>query len=1012
VVAVTLLDRLSTLGKERSGYVLDSLAEHLAAAGRHDRLRRLFADDHWMTARFEAAYAVYDDYLADLTLAWDAAQNATETAVQHEEEPVALLDCIRYALIWTSINSLSRNFSPELVARAVEVGVMEPTRALSIGRRVPDADQQTHLLARVLATGSLTSQQQEVARRVALDAVRTLDRTGKRAEALVTIAPYLGPELASEALEIARGVAEDYRAAALAAVAPLLDDERRSVASEALHAINLTPQWRRSGAWSELVASLDRTLLDEALRQARVADPKERVYGLAALGGQFAEPRRSEIFADALAALRLISSDKDRIYALSRTIGQFDGPTLPEVATLTLETALGLPLFDSDNDAPQIVGLTAAAPFLAGQELERAVEAALAIPNFKGVNERVKLLAALAARLTGARRSTVVRAALEIARKPQDPGLSEGSWEVQPLLYVAPLLAGEDRTAALRAVLDRALALPSLKQENELVNPRFQALALAAPQLDGQLLAEALASVRDIDDAEARSTGLAGLSSRLGQPARREVAGAALRAVAAVGDSTIRQRVIVAVAPLLPTELLGEALEAANSIRWDLARGDALAAVNPALPPELADRALGYAVAIEFGPARARALTALVPALPEESLDRAIKAAWATDWEPGRTQALAAIADRLTGTRRRRLLDETLSWYADNRHHDRSADMLAALAAHVTGELAAMELQFALQVGSSFGMAQVLEALIPNLPKDLLPQVVEVVPSAGTSRNRLCALLAPGLDGQILNRLFAVAVGRKRDIFAADCIKALSPYLSPKLLDRAILVAAKMDNPTARTVVLEAIGPQLDERRARTAFKIARAIRREPVMRASAMAAVTPRLPGCDLDSGLASTVAAALALDGPWPRAHILAKLVPRLTGEARRTVLEQAVQALLSLLQSGGWQHPADPLLALLPNLDGPQLRTAVLMLLTITDLDERARALDRAPLPTGGVGAVAVRLALADYLQVARQLQRADLIRSLALPIFAPPFLTPAMVESIARTIIEICWNWNWQ
>jgi hypothetical protein len=52
------------------------------------------------------------------------------------------------------------------------------------------------------------------------------------------------------------------------------------------------------------------------------------------------------------------------------------------------------------------------------------------------------------------------------------------------------------------------------------------------------------------------------------------------------------------------------------------------------------------------------------------------------------------------------------------------------------------------------------------------------------------------------------------------------------------------------------------------------------------------------------------------------------------------------------------------------------------------------------------------LADYLQTARRLPRADLIRSLALPIFAPPFLSPAMVESIARTTIEICWDWNWQ
>ena len=183
-------------------------------------------------------------------------------------------------------------------------------------------------------------------------------------------------------------------------------------------------------------------------------------------------------------------------------------------------------------------------------------------------------------------------------------------------------------------------------------------------------------------------------------------------------------------------------------------------------------------------------------------------------------------------------------------------------------------------------------------------------------------------------------------------------------------------------------------------------------MRAGAMAAVVPRLTGRDLDDGLASTVAAGLALDQLGPRAHVLAALVPCLTGGARHSVLEQAVQASLNLLHGGRWRAPADPLLALLPDLDGPQLRTAVLALLMMTDLNERDRALNEARLPTDGEGAAAIRLALADYLQTARRLPRADLIRSLALPIFAPPFLSTAMVESIARTTIEICWDWNWQ
>jgi hypothetical protein len=263
----------------------------------------------------------------------------------------------------------------------------------------------------------------------------------------------------------------------------------------------------------------------------------------------------------------------------------------------------------------------------------------------------------------------------------------------------------------------------------------------------------------------------------------------------------------------------------------------------------------------------------------------------------------------------------------------------------------------------------------------------------------------------LLDRLFTTAVGRQRDISTAKCIEELSPYLSPELLDRAISVAAKM-KPVARAVVLEALGPHLDEQRARAAFKIARAIRRDPEMRARAMAAVAPRLPGRDLESGRTATVTAALALDKPWPRARVLVAMLPQLTGEARHTVLDQAVQASLSLLRSGPWLVPADPLLALLPDLDGSQLRAAVLTLLTMTDLTERTRALNQARWPADPASAAAVRLALGDYLQAARRMPRADLIRSLALPVFNSPFISPVTVERIAKTTIEICSDWNWQ
>jgi aerobic-type carbon monoxide dehydrogenase small subunit (CoxS/CutS family) len=76
-----------------------------------------------MHVRVPQSGYVYSGYLADLNAAWQRAHNATERQVDANEEPSHLADCVRYALIRTSIKSLAGNYNVELVAGAVEVGL-------------------------------------------------------------------------------------------------------------------------------------------------------------------------------------------------------------------------------------------------------------------------------------------------------------------------------------------------------------------------------------------------------------------------------------------------------------------------------------------------------------------------------------------------------------------------------------------------------------------------------------------------------------------------------------------------------------------------------------------------------------------------------------------------------------------------------------------------------------------------------------------------------------------------
>jgi hypothetical protein len=116
------IDEWSQLSPDEP-YLWNHLAYHLVQAGRTAELRELFADDRWLQARVPHDGYIYDGYIADLMAAWQLAHAEAERQVLPEECGGGLADCVRFALIRTSINSLAANYVPELVAQAVAVGL-------------------------------------------------------------------------------------------------------------------------------------------------------------------------------------------------------------------------------------------------------------------------------------------------------------------------------------------------------------------------------------------------------------------------------------------------------------------------------------------------------------------------------------------------------------------------------------------------------------------------------------------------------------------------------------------------------------------------------------------------------------------------------------------------------------------------------------------------------------------------------------------------------------------------
>jgi hypothetical protein len=218
------------------GYLYNHLVYHLKATQNYPELKTLFDNHEWLHVRVPQSGYTYEGYIADVMTAWkDFADLETQRQIEAKEEPMAFADCLRYALIRTSLNSLAGNYVPELVVRAVETGLWTARRALSVVANVPDAEQKAKLYTSLLQTGKLSETEREMAAKNGLLTVAAIQDEESRARALGALAPYLAEETRVQALTqgLAAALAiqdKEHRARALAALARHLTGEAREQA--------------------------------------------------------------------------------------------------------------------------------------------------------------------------------------------------------------------------------------------------------------------------------------------------------------------------------------------------------------------------------------------------------------------------------------------------------------------------------------------------------------------------------------------------------------------------------------------------------------------------------------------------------------------------------------------------------------------------------------------------------------------------------------------------------------
>ncbi|MET8760778.1 hypothetical protein [Lentzea sp. NPDC004782] len=359
--------------------------------------------------------------------------------------------------------------------------------------------------------------------------------------AIAALAPELPDDLVPAAFEVVLSIDDErYRINALIALAPRLTAD--------LAGRVLASTCSESADEEELLAALVPRLSDEdlprALELARCLEFSfDRVLALTAL------------------AVRHTGEDRDRLLAEAWRNAEERSPFLAsDVDALTrLVDVLPEPLLD---DAARFVQ--------AGRNHAPITSARVAV----------------ARRLTGERRVTVLREALHSLRGLTDEfGVRAGEMGV------------------LAPALSRPLLWEALEEVQQGGGERWDVrarLERLVPFLDAQQLTAALSIAREVHDSVPRSLALAALVPHLGALSRATVLRHVLDLAGGTAHLERRAEVMTAIAPHLGDDLWDETLTAVERIRSERARSQALAGLSAFVPVRLVDRATALAEPISY----------------------------------------------------------------------------------------------------------------------------------------------------------------------------------------------------------------------------------------------------------------------------------------------------------------------------------------------------------------------------------------------------------------------------
>ncbi|MEO1390281.1 MAG: NB-ARC domain-containing protein [Cyanobacteria bacterium J06634_6] len=969
------------------GYIHQVLSWHMAEAGQPELIHELLKEEDqanqngWYRAceRLGLAHV----FIQDVSRAWDLAN------ISYIENPAQSLGLsFRYALIQSSLNILTTNLPPTLMAALVKHGYWSSRQAFIYVRQLQNEEAQTRAIEALAPYVSIDLLPE------ALTITQNIQNDEYRATVLTTLIPHLPTDLLVEILAITQNIQNDeYRVIALTALVPHIPID---LLAEILTAAqNIQHEKYYVEVLALLIPYLPTDLFPQVLDYVRdIQNEHYRTDALIAL-----VPYIPVLVSEALMAEQLIQEAASRAKVFIALI-----PYVPESITKAL--AATQQIQEAASRAKVLMTLIPYVPESASEALaatqqitdqwgDRSKMLTLLIPHFP-INLLPEALA-----MAKQMRSKFHRAEVLIALAPYLPTVAPEAWSAvqavaqnsdyytssiklftdliphlqtdlfpEVLAFVQQIRHANYRAKLLIVLIPKIPAATSeafsvvqdimTAQNSRSSSDHMTLLHALLPHLPKELIPQLLSIAQDIQRVSERAHALATLV-----PYLPSVASEALTTVGKIRNSAARKYLLPALIPHLSTAFLPEALAVANKIHDEryqaealitfipyvpAAASDALAIVKdinqefqygrhrveslvtliPHLPTKLIPDVLTIARDMKFGSERTKALTALIPYLPE-IVAEAFAAAQGIESESQygyitRAQAFTALIPYVP--------EAAAAAFTAAQNIPFVLARVAAFTALIPNMTTAAPkaLEAAQDVEYVHDRAKSICNLIPHLPPELIPEVLLIIQDSQNedARDSLLAALSPNLPIDLIPEAWATVPGIRNERQRTKALSAISPYLPPHLMQEALATAEKIQDMRERVRTLASLIPYLSIDSRLKVLADAQTVQFE-MYRAGLLAALVPYLP----TERLLEVFTTALSLQDARDRSYVLIALSP---------YFPEAIPEALAVIHqiSDEWGDRAKALTALIPNLPTTLLPEALILIQSIQSAISRAHLL----------------------------------------------------------------------